>query len=141
MRISDSERQRAVDELRRHCAAGRIDVDEYAERIEKVMSAATFEDLDSVLHDLPMLRIADPTKPGERGSSGSLFADRALGAGARSAGERRLAATATALITIAIVITAAILLAVVSWGWALVLLVGWVAGVVQGALLRRRRSP
>ena len=141
MRISDTERQRAVDELRRHCAAGRIDVDEYAERIEKVMGAATLEDLDALLHDLPMLRIADPTKPGERGAPGSLFWPRALGEGGmQGGGRRRLTATVTVLLTVAIVIAAALLLAVVSWGWALVLLVGWVAGLVQGSLMRRRHN-
>ena len=29
MRVSDVDRERAVEELRRHCAAGRLDVDEY----------------------------------------------------------------------------------------------------------------
>lgn len=140
MRISDTERQRAVDELRRHCAAGRIDVDEYAERIEKVMGAATLEDLDALLHDLPMLRIADPTKPGERGVADSLFGTRALGEGGPGAGRQRVTATVTVLVTVAIVIAAALLLAVVSWGWALVLLVGWAAGLVQGSLVRRRHN-
>ena len=139
MRISDTERQRTIDELRRHCAAGRIDVDEYAERIEKVMGATTLEDLDSVLHDLPMLRIADPSKPGERSGSGPLFDVRALGSGARAGGGSRLGAAVTVLLTVAVVIAAAVLLAVVSWGWALVLLGGWVTGLVQGAVLRRRR--
>lgn len=136
MRISDTERQRTIDELRRHCAAGRIDVDEYADRIEKVMSAATLEELDAVLHDLPMLRIADPTKSGD-GRAGSLFETRAVGGGQAGAG-RRVFAAATVLLTVVVVVAAAVLLAVVSWGWAAVLLGGWVAGLVQGAVLRRR---
>ncbi|HVA73941.1 MAG TPA: DUF1707 domain-containing protein [Acidimicrobiales bacterium] len=139
MRISDTERQRTIDELRRHCAAGRIDVDEYAHRIETVMGASTLEDLDAVLHDLPMLRIADPSMPGERSGSGSLFEPRGLAPGEEAGGGRRLAAAVTVLLTVAIVITAAVLLAVVSWGWALVLLGGWTTGLVQGVVLRRRR--
>lgn len=135
MRISDTERQRTIDELRRHCAAGRIDVDEYAQRIEKVMSAATLEELDAVLLDLPMLRIADPSKPGE-GRPGSWFEPKALsGAGA---GRGRFVAAATVLLTVLVVVSAAVLLALVSWGWAAVLLGGWVAGLMQGAFLRRR---
>lgn len=139
MRISDTERQRTIDELRRHCAAGRIDVDEYAERIEKVMSAATLEELDAVLHDLPMLRIADPTRSGER-RPGALFEPLAIAAG-QQGGSRRFFAAVTVLLTVAVVITAAVLLALVSWGWAAVLLGGWVAGVVQGVVLRRRPRP
>lgn len=139
MRISDNERQRTVDELRRHCAAGRIDVDEYAQRIEKVMGATTLEDLDAVLQDLPMLRIADPSKPGERSGSGSLFEPRALKAADGVNGGRRLAAALAVLLTVAIVVAAAVLLAVVSWGWALVLLGGWVVGLVQATALRARR--
>lgn len=135
MRISDIERQRTIDELRRHCAAGRIDVDEYAERIEKVMSAATLEELDAVLHDLPMLRIADPARSGD-GRRGSLFEPLAIASG-QGGGSRRAFAAATVLLTVVVVMAAAVLLAVVSWGWAVVLLGGWVAGLVQGAVLRR----
>jgi len=138
MRISDTERQRTIEELRRHCAAGRIDVDEYAQRIEMVMSAATFEDLDAVLHDLPMLRIADPTKPGERGSFDSLFERPALGSGREASARQRFIAAATVVVTVAVVVASVLLLAVVSWGWALVLFVGWLAGLVQGNLMRRR---
>lgn len=135
MRISDTERQRTIDELRRHCAAGRLDVDEYAERIEKAMGATTLEDLDAVLHDLPMLRIADPSRPGERPALG-----RGLLSGEQQAGGRRLFAAVTVLLTVAVVVAAAVLLAVVSWGWALVLLIGWATGLVQGAAARRRGS-
>lgn len=140
MRISDTERQRTIEELRRHCAAGRIDVDEYAERIEKVMGAATLEELDRVLQDLPMLRIADPTRPDGRGSAGSLFDQRAIGpAGGESRG-RRLVALVTVLVTVCIVVGAALLLVVVSWGWAAVLVGGWLAGLIQGNMLRRRHD-
>lgn len=141
MRISDSERQRTIDELRRHCAAGRIDVDEYAQRIEKAMVATTLEDLDVALQDLPMLRIADPSKPGERRGRGSLFESRALAAAQNAQSGRRVGAALAVLLTVAIVIAAAMLLVVVSWGWALVLLGGWIVGLVQGTALRRRGRP
>lgn len=157
--MSDTERQRTVDELRRHCAAGRIDMDEYGRRIEKAMGAERLEELDAVLADLPILRIADPSAPGEgrgreRGdrddghSRSRLFADiPALGpAGARigangelGVGTGRMAATLTALLVVAVVTAAVVLLVVVSWTWALVLIAGWVAGLLQAAASRRRR--
>jgi hypothetical protein len=139
MRISDTERQRTIDELRRHCTAGRIDVDEYAERIEMVMGATTLEELDAVLHDLPMLRIADPSRLGGRGSGDGSFETRGIGAGDAAGLGTRAVAAATVLLTVVVVIVAVLLLAIVSWGWAAVLLGGWVAGLVQGSMMRRTR--
>ena len=159
MRVSDTERQRTVDELRRHCAAGRIDMEEYGRRIEKAISAEKLEELDAVLADLPILRIADPSAPGEsrrreRGgrdnghSRSRLFADipgigpagaRINADGALGSGTGRTAATLTALLVVAVVTAAVVLLVVVSWTWALVLIAGWVAGLLQAAASRRRR--
>ncbi len=83
MRASDEDRKRTVDELRRHCAAGRLDVDEYASRIERAMLAASLEELDDLRADLPMLRIAEPagrqTTGGQSGVGGLVH----LGARAR----------------------------------------------------------
>lgn len=140
MRISDTERQRTIEELRRHCAAGRIDIDEYADRIEKVMGAATLEDLDRALQDLPMLRIADPSRRDDHRSSGSLFDQTAIGSGSSESRGRRLVAAVTVLVTVAIVVAAALLLVAVSWGWALVLVGGWLVGLIQGNVMRRRRG-
>lgn len=156
MRVSDTERQRTVDELRRHCAAGRIDMDEYGRRIEKAMAAERLEELDAVLSDLPILRIADPSAPGEDqrrhrrardngrrrsapfahlppfgSAGGNLGSDGALGSS-------RLASTLTALLVVAVVVAAIVLLVTVSWTWAAVLLAGWVVGMVQAAAAKRR---
>ena len=157
--MSDIERQRTVDELRRHCAAGRIDMEEYGRRIEKAMAAEKLEQLDAVLSDLPILRIADPSAPGEsRGrerasrdnghSRPRLFADlRAIGPAAEHLGADgalgsragRMAATLAALLVVAVVTAAVVLVVAVSWTWALVLLAGWAAGLLQAAASRRRR--
>jgi hypothetical protein len=143
MRVSDEDRRRVVEELRRHCAAGRIDVDEFSARIERALSASTFEELDLVRSDLPMLRIAEPTgrndRPGGAGSSrvpAPPTSDR--GQSGRSASpSTRLTAVTTALITVVVVLTAVIVALVAEWTWAVLLLAGWAAGVVQGRLGRR----
>ena len=122
MRVSDEDRRRVVEELRRHCAAGRIDVDEFSARIERALSASTFEELDLVRSDLPMLRIAEPT-----GRSGP----------GPTSPSTRLTAVTTALITVVVVLTAVIVALVAEWTWAVLLLAGWAAGVVQGRLGRR----
>ena len=157
MRVSDTERQRTVDELRRHCAAGRIDMDEYGRRVEKALAAERLDELDGVLSDLPILRIEDPSAGSERvgrnrrhsngrtrgrpfGEIPSLGAgsEAPIGDGPLAAGGRRLAATVTALLAVLVVAAAVVLVITASWSWAAVLIAGWVAGLVQAAVARRR---
>lgn len=147
MRVSDVERQRTIDELRRHCAAGRIDVDEYAARIEKAMSATSLEELDGLRADLPMMRIADP----DVGATGRVWARAALpenppppdssSAGGPRAPSARLRLTAAALVILTAVVVAAVLVLslVAEWAWAAVLLAGWLVGLIQGRLSTRAR--
>jgi Domain of unknown function (DUF1707)/2TM domain len=53
IRASDAERERAVESLRHHYAAGRLTSDELEERIERAYDARTRGDIDNVLYDLP----------------------------------------------------------------------------------------
>lgn len=126
MRASDSDRRRTIEELGRHCAAGRLDTDEYAKRIEAALAASDLEELDGLRADLPMLRIAAPDPLRSRNDRAS---QRALGAYA-------MALTAS-VVLIAVVVGLAF-----SWGWALALLAGWLLGVAEAtfvALARRNR--
>lgn len=52
-RIGDAERERAMDELARHYAEGRLDHDEYDERLDAVGTARTAPDLAILFEDLP----------------------------------------------------------------------------------------
>jgi hypothetical protein len=139
MRVSDIERQRAVEELRRHCAAGRLDVDEYAQRIEQVLSAGTLEEIDHVLADLPMVRIADPAGS-SKGRALDLVGSDTVGssAGRHHRLSGRVAATAVVLLTVVIVVAAVLLAFLASWAWAAVLVAGWLLGLAQARLGRRR---
>ena len=135
MRVSDAERQRVIDELRRHCAAGRLDVDEYAARLERAMTASSLEELDSLRSDLPMLRIGEPAGHSDpriwaRGSVPDRLSEAKRDDGAP--GGLRLAALAVAVLSVALVLAVIVLSVAVSWTWAAVLLAGWVIGVVQG---------
>lgn len=132
-------------------------MDEYGRRIEKAMAAERLEELDAVLADLPILRIADPSAPGEaeqrRRRAGNNHNGRhhfrsthtaQLGPAGSAVGSNpvsgysRIASTLTALLAVAVVMTAVVLLVAVSWTWAGVLLGGWVAGLLQAAAARRR---
>ncbi len=53
MKLPDVERQRVIAELQRHCGAGLLTLDEFADRAGMVWAAATSMDLDAIVADLP----------------------------------------------------------------------------------------
>jgi hypothetical protein len=54
LRASDFDREQVVAALQRHTAAGRLSLDEFAERAGLAYAAATLADLAVVTRDLPM---------------------------------------------------------------------------------------
>ena len=53
MRASDDDRQRVIDALQRHTAAGRLTLDEFTDRVGDAHSARTLSDLAAITRDLP----------------------------------------------------------------------------------------
>ena len=53
VRIGDADRERVVDLLRTHAAAGRLDTQELEERLERTYAARYGSDLTAVLAELP----------------------------------------------------------------------------------------
>jgi hypothetical protein len=53
VRASDVEREAAIDDLRRHAVAGRLDAAELEQRIDAAFAARTRADLDELRRDLP----------------------------------------------------------------------------------------
>lgn len=53
IRASDSDRDRVAALLQEHRAVGRLDADEFHERLDKAMAARTLGELDELLADLP----------------------------------------------------------------------------------------
>jgi hypothetical protein len=136
MRASDTERQRAVEELRRHCAAGRLDVDEYATRVERAVTASSVEELDQLLSDLPMLRIAEPASLRSKRDLTAFGAGRGPDRPGRLL-ETRLVATLIVVLSVLLVVGAIVITLTGFWTWALVLAVGWLVGLAQGRLRKR----
>ena len=60
LRIGDAERERAQTALADHYAAGRLDHDEYTQRLDQIWAARTSAELHRVFTDLPG---AGPTGP------------------------------------------------------------------------------
>jgi hypothetical protein len=65
LRASDEDRERVVRALERHTSAGRLSLDEYAERVDRALAARTHGDLALVMGDLP----DEPVAGGPTGTS------------------------------------------------------------------------
>jgi DUF1707 SHOCT-like domain len=53
IRASDADRDRAASLLREHYAAGRLNPEEFADRLEQALRAKTVGEIDALLSDLP----------------------------------------------------------------------------------------
>ena len=71
-RIGDVERDAAASRLGENFAQGRLDHEEFNERLDAIWSARTRADLDQLFYDLPRQastqRVARPAPAGRRGS-------------------------------------------------------------------------
>jgi hypothetical protein len=54
IRASDADRQKVVDQLRRHTRDGRLTLDEFSERVGEVYAARTLGELQHALRELPV---------------------------------------------------------------------------------------
>src|SRR5258708_5097981 len=67
MRASDVERMLVVATLQAACVEGRLNLDEYGQRVEDALAARTRAQLEALLNDLPAevgVRIAPTSRPG-----------------------------------------------------------------------------
>jgi hypothetical protein len=55
IRASDADRDRTAGLLREHHARGRLDPEEFAERLDRVFAAKTIDELDELTADLPAI--------------------------------------------------------------------------------------
>jgi hypothetical protein len=67
IRASDSDRERVVELLQQHTAAGRLSLDEFAERVDVACAARTLGELAVVTSDLPEPAGEPATGPGPDG--------------------------------------------------------------------------
>jgi hypothetical protein len=63
IRISDAERSEAADLLSKHYGDGRLDEAEFQQRLDQVMRAKTYADLDGLFDDLPRTEAAAGEAP------------------------------------------------------------------------------
>ena len=66
IRASDTDRDRAVAQLRQHLADGRLTMEEFTERVDEAYAARTTADLEVALRELPHVRVSEPRTPEQR---------------------------------------------------------------------------
>jgi hypothetical protein len=72
IRASDKDRDRTAQLLSAHHAAGRLDAEEFTERLDRVYTAKTVDDLDALTADLPAIDLyplPSASLPKNRGTS------------------------------------------------------------------------
>ena len=77
VRVSDAEREAAVATLRHHCGAGRLTLDEFADRTARALAATSGPDLAVLTADLPATTA--PRPPAGRWVVGVLGGERRQG--------------------------------------------------------------
>jgi hypothetical protein len=66
IRVGNAERERAATALGEHFAAGRLDADEYDERVRRAYEAKTAGELAQLFTDLPRAARPEPPRPAAR---------------------------------------------------------------------------
>ncbi|MFF2550260.1 DUF1707 domain-containing protein [Nocardia sp. NPDC058058] len=63
LRVGTAEREQAAESLGKHFTAGRLDVDEYDDRVARAYAAKTTADLSALFTDLPQPTPIRPAAP------------------------------------------------------------------------------
>lgn len=127
LRVSDAERAEVADQLSHHYGAGRLDDQEFSERLDRVMGATTYRDLGGVLQDLPGSVV--PSVPGPP----------ARPAAQRPARPRRGRPLLRLALAVLLVIFVAAVARAVVWAIAPVLWIGVLCAIALVATRARRR--
>lgn len=73
LRVSDAERAEIADTLSKHYSDGRLDSDEFSQRLDGAMSAKTQADLHGLVADLPGTGVPAGPRPRPRGHVGRVI--------------------------------------------------------------------
>jgi hypothetical protein len=66
IRAADADRDRAAEALREHHAAGRLSIEEFQERLDRVYAAKTIGELEGLMADLPAIDLYQLPIPADR---------------------------------------------------------------------------
>lgn len=90
LRASDADRDRVVDRLRDAVAEGRLDMDEFEERLEAAYTSRTYAELEPLTRDLPALGATAPVAAAPVGPAAPVGLAKGVPAGSESAWPARI---------------------------------------------------
>jgi hypothetical protein len=137
LRASDADRERTVQLLREHHAEGRLDMEEFHDRLNAAYAAKTMGDLDEILADLPGIDLyrlpSAGLRPAPPGTGGWLPARRPSGSVTRSAAQ-----WATWTVTSSALVVTWLVVGIVSGGyawlpWFLLIVIPWAVAISRRA--------
>ena len=135
LRASDADRERVVNLLREHHAEGRLDLEEFHERLNAAYAAKTIGDLEALLADLPAIDLyrlpSAGLKPAPVGSWAP--ARRPAGTVARQAAQWGAWAAVSSILAVSWLVIGATAGGLAWLPWFLLIAVPW-------AMVLRRRS-
>jgi hypothetical protein len=140
LRASDADRERAVNLLREHHAEGRLDMEEFHERLNGAYASKTIGELDALLADLPAIDLYRLPSAGLRPAPGGsgVPARRPGGTVARRGAQWPAWVGVTSALTVVWLIVSVAAGGGAAWlVWFLVIAIPWTIATV---ILRRRRS-
>jgi hypothetical protein len=79
LRASDADRERVAEQLRDALAEGRLDMEEFEERLEATFKARTYKELAPITRDLPGSEAVAPLSMVKQPVAGGAWADRIVG--------------------------------------------------------------
>jgi hypothetical protein len=79
-RIADADRDAVIDRLRQASTQGRLDLDEFADRVGLAYRSSTQAELDHLTRDLPPVQPVVPRRPPTRWTVGVFSSERRTGA-------------------------------------------------------------
>jgi len=141
LRASDADRERTVNLLREHHAEGRLDIDEFHERLNSAYAAKTLGDLDALLADLPAIDLYRLPSAGLKPAPVGPWAPaRRPGRTVAHRGAQWAAwGAVTSVLAVAWVIASVASGGAAAWlAWFLVFAIPW--AIATTVIIRRRRS-
>jgi len=138
LRASDADRERTVSLLREHHAEGRLDMEEFHERLNAAYAAKTLGDLNALLADLPAIDLYRLPSAGLKPAPVGSWAPgrRPDGTVARQAGQLAAWAAVSSILAVVWLIVSVVSGGGIAWLiWFLAIAVPW---TVVTIILRRR---
>lgn len=133
LRASDADRERTVNLLREHHAEGRLDMEEFHDRLNAAYAAKTLGDLNALMADLPGIDLyrlpSAALRPAPPGTGNWAPARRPSASVARQAAYWVTWSVGSSILAVAWLLTGAVAGGLAWLPWFLLIIIPWAIGI------------